>query len=91
MLVNILMAELYESDTLYPYLMNGFSHRYQSTSIFKGVRSNFLFLFLFFFISFSMKSLCANRIVPGGTLRSAASHLGLYCLPMSHKRETRLI
>ena len=32
-----------------------------------------------------MKFLCANRIAPDGTPRSAASHLGLYCLPMSHK------
>ena len=27
----------------------------------------------------------ANRIAPDGTPRSAASHLGLCCLPMSHK------
>ena len=26
-----------------------------------------------------------NRIAPDGTPRSAASHLGLYCLPMSTK------
>ena len=26
--------------------------------------------------------LYANRIVPDGTPRSAASHLGLFCLPM---------
>ena len=32
-----------------------------------------------------MKFLQANRIAPDGTPRSAASHLGLYCLPMSHK------
>ena len=39
---------------------------------------------------FSMKFLCANRIAPDGTPRSAASHLGLFCLPMSHKRDDRL-
>ena len=38
-----------------------------------------------------MKFLCANRIAPDGTPRSAASHLGLYCLPMSHKRDARLV
>ena len=27
-----------------------------------------------------------NRIVPDGTPRSAASHLGLYCLPIAHKK-----
>ena len=37
-----------------------------------------------------MKFLCANRIVPDGTPCSAASHLGLYCLPMPHKRDARL-
>ena len=32
-----------------------------------------------------MKFLQANRIAADGTPRSAASHLGLCCLPMSHK------
>ena len=74
--------------SLNPYLTNGFSHRYQldeSTFTFRGVRIDFYFL-----SHFSMKFLCANRIAPDGTPRSAASHLGLYCLPMSHKRDARL-
>ena len=33
----------------------------------------------------------ANRIAPDGTPRFAASHLGLFCLPMSHKKDARLI
>ena len=37
-----------------------------------------------------MKILEANRIAPDGTPRSAASHLGLFCLPMSNKRDARL-
>ena len=37
-----------------------------------------------------MQLLQANRIAPDGTPRSAASHLGLFCLPMSHKRDARL-
>ena len=32
----------------------------------------------------------ANKIAPDGMPRSAASHLGLFCLPMSHKRDARL-
>ena len=52
----------------------------------RGVRSDFYFL-----SRISMKFLCANRIAPDGTPRSAASHLGLFCLPMSHKRDARLI
>ena len=74
---------------LNPYLTNGFSHHYQlgeSTFIFRGVKSDF-----YFKSYFSMTFLCANRIAPDGTPRSAASHLGLYCLPMSHKRDARLI
>ena len=38
-----------------------------------------------------MKFLCANRIAPDGMPRSAASHLGLCYLPMSHKKDARLI
>ena len=71
-----------------PYLTNGFSHHYhldESIFTFRGVRSDFYFL-----SHFSMKFLCANRIAPDGTPRSAASHLGLFCLPMSHKRDARL-
>ena len=82
-------ARAYSSlDHVNQYLTNGFSHRYQlgkSIFIFKGVMSDF------FFNHSSMKFLCANRIAPDGTRRSAASNLGLYCLPMSHKRDARLI
>ena len=72
-----------------PYLTNGFSHHNQldeSTFFFRGVRSDFYFL-----SDFSMKFLCANRIALDGTPRSAASHLGLCCLPMPHKMTTRLL
>ena len=73
-----------------PYLTNGFSHHYQlgeSTFIFRGVRS-----VLFYLLShFSMIFLCANRIAPDGTPQNAASHMGLFCLPLSHKRDARLI
>ena len=33
-----------------------------------------------------MKIMSANRIAPDGTPLFAASHLGLFCLPMSHKK-----
>ena len=32
-----------------------------------------------------------KRIAPDGMQRFAASHLGLICLPMSHKKDARLI
>ena len=39
-----------------------------------------------FLYHFSMKFMSGNRIVPDRTPPFAASHLGLFCLPMSHKR-----
>ena len=64
-------------------MTNVFSHRYQlgeSTFIFWDIRC----------VIFSMNFLQANRIAPDGTPRFAASHLGLFCLPMSHKKDARL-
>ena len=69
--------------------MNGFSHSYQldeSTFFYGGTRSDFSFLF-----HFSMKIIAASRIGPDGTPQNAASHLRLFCLPMSHKKDARLI
>ena len=51
-----------------------------------ALRVMFSFLYLF-----SMNIMSANRIAPDGTPRFAASHLGLFCLIMSHKKDTRLI
>ena len=65
-------------------MANGLSNCYhveESTFICKGFKCDFKFL-----LKFSMKFLKANRIAPDGTPRFAASHLGLCCLPMSHKR-----
>ena len=46
----------------------------------------------FYFLShFLMKFFYANRIGQDGMLRFAASHLGLYYLPMYHKKDARLI
>ena len=71
-----------------PYMTNGFSHYYhlgEFTFIYRGIRSDFQYS-----NKFLMKIPLANRIAPDGTPRSAASHLGLFCLPMSQKRGTRL-
>ena len=65
-------------------MTNGLSHPYhldESAFSFRGIRNDFSFLF-----HVSMKIMSANRKAPDGTLRFAASHLGLFCLPMSHKR-----
>ena len=45
----------------------------------------YFFLFLFFFIKF----LYANRIAPDATPCSAVSHLRLYCLLLSNKKDAR--
>ena len=69
--------------------MNGLSHCYQldeSIYILRGVRSIFSFLF-----HFSMKFMSTNRIAPDGTPHFVASHLGIFCLPMSHEKDARLI
>ena len=59
----------------------GLSHCYhldKSTSIFRDIRGVFQILFHFF-----IKFLLTNRIAPDKMPHSVASHLGLYCLPMS--------
>ena len=40
---------------------------------------------------FSLNIMSANRIAPDGMPCFAVSHLGLFCLPMSHKKDARLI
>ena len=66
-------------------MTNGFTHHYhlgESTLIF---RCDFEILF-----HFSMKLLNANRIATDGMLRSAASRLRLYCLPVCYKKDARV-
>ena len=68
-------------------MTNGLSHHYHLDEfiiIFRDIRNNFLFLF-----HFSVKIFSANEIAPDGAPRYVASHLGLFCLPMSHKKDTR--
>ena len=60
-------------------------HLEMSTVLYRGIRSDFDIFF-----HFSMKFLQANRIAPGGKPYSAASHLALYCLPISNKKDARL-
>ena len=68
--------------------LSNFYHLDELTFIVRVIKSNFSFLF-----HFSMKIMVhvANRIAPDGTPRFAASHLGLICLPMSHKKDARLL
>ena len=80
---------LYAKSPDTPLVTNGFSHPYRLDGfalISRGIRGIFSFLF-----HFSMNFLSANRIAPDGTPRFAASHLGLFCLPMSHIKDASLI
>ena len=75
---------------LNPHLPSGPVHPYQldkSISNFRGVWCTFSFLFYF-----EQIFLLANGEDPDQTLRSAASDMGLHCLPisMSQKQEARL-
>ena len=62
-------------------VMKRLSHPYQlnESTFILGALGVVSFLF-----HFSMKIMKANRIALGGTPRFAASHLVLFCLPMSH-------
>ena len=44
---------------------------------------------MFILFHFSMKVLQGKRIARDGTPHFAVSHLGLFCLPMSHKKGRR--
>ena len=67
---------------LYPFKPNGISHSNQldpSISVLRDVGC-------FFHLFSNFNILLANSGNPDQTPRSAASDLGLHCLPMSHKR-----
>ena len=74
------MSSLVTKELSHPY------HLDESTFDLRGIRINFSFLF-----HFSMKIMSGNRIDPDVTLRFVVSHLGLFCLPLSHKKDARLV
>ena len=78
------------ADIIYLLVTNGLSHTYhldESTFISRGVRRNLSFLFHFFDEFHVSKQNGPRWDAPD----SAASHLGLFCLPMSNKKDARLI
>ena len=75
------LTHLYRMDIPIPIIwMSPFS--------FLGTSDKSIFSFLF---HFSMKIMSANRIAPDGIPRFAVSHQELFCLPMSHIKDARLI
>ena len=70
---------------LNPYVTNGLSYPYHLDFNFRGIRSMFSFLF-----HFSMKIISANRIAPDDAAFCGVTS-GLFYLPLSHKKDARLI
>ena len=60
-------------------------HLDESIVIFRGPRSNFSILFHFF-----IKKHASKQNSPDLMPHFAASHLGLFCLPIFHKKDARL-
>ena len=49
-------------------------------------------VFFFYFYSNSLRNFCEQTVeTPDQTSHSVASDLGLHCLPMSNKKDPRLI
>ena len=68
-------------------MTNGRSHPYHLAVSTYILRGNGIALYNFFFDEIHE----ANRIAPDGTPPFAASHMGLFCLPMSHKKDAMLV
>ena len=78
---------LHTSQLTHIILRNGLSHNYhlgEFTFTFKRISCDFKFLFTFSIIFSPNK-----QIAPDGMPHFAASHLGLYCLHMCHKKDAR--
>ena len=71
-----------------PFMTNGISHRYQVNSpfLFKGC-----WLVFFIFIQILIEYSANKQWRPDQMPRSLACDLGLHYLPMSHKKDARLI
>ena len=70
-------------------MTSGLAHPYhldESTFNFRDIRSSF-----FISISFFKENHASKQNSLDGILRFAASHLGLFCLSMSHKKDARFI
>ena len=80
------VGTLNEINYLNPYVTNGFSQLSYGRAQFHFHVNQWRSLFNLF-----MNFLQANRRAPDGKPHSVASNLGLYCLPMSHKKDARFI
>ena len=80
---NVVAGGLASQRQLNPYMTNGFSHHcnLDESTFILGV----LGVIIIFISFFDKISLCKQN-----SSSSAASHLGLWCLPMYHKKDARL-
>ena len=70
---------------------NGLSHPFhldESTLNFRGSRIDF---FTSYFDEIPVSPAVSKQIAPDETPRFAASDLGLFCLPICHKKDARLV
>ena len=85
----ISLSGRYSLDPFNPHVTNELSHPYQfgwAHLHFYGHQD-----FLFFFISFFDENQLSKQNSPRWTPLSVASHLRLFCLLMSHRKDARLI
>ena len=88
-LVSVWSVENTKTEFINPFKLNVISHCYQlDESISNFWVDDWYFSFLFIF---QLKLLFANSGEPDQTPHFAAFDLVLHCLPMSHKKEARLI
>ena len=73
---------------LNPLVKNRLSHLDESTLILG--ESGVIFILISFFNNFFVSKQNSPSWDAAKTPRFAASHLGLFCLPMSHKKNARL-
>ena len=84
-----MVYKLPQLTELNPYVTIELSHSYHLDKSTFILGASGVFFLLFFLFHFSMKFMSAKRIAP--CARFAASHLGLFCLPMSHEKDAMLI
>ena len=72
-------------NQVYPFLMNGLSHLYHLDVPLSFLGASGVYNFILFFDEIQVSKQNSPR------WDDAASHLGLFCLPMSHKKDARFI
>ena len=80
--------QLYTPTKHYPFMPNGISHLYQLPLLGESISNLMVVIYSFIF---KVHSHIANSGDTDQTPHFMAADLGLHCLPMSHKKDARLI